>query len=357
MKDDIALQKASFAELPGWETSTLSDFRSAVVRSCAAPESNNSYLPGPLRNLCWSSLCGVVKDKHDETSLKLWLEHNTQPYLITSSFRGEEGLFTGYYEPLVRVSSVQGGRFQYPIYATPHDLVVIEDLDGGQGRRRVVRRDPLNGEETSYYTREAIVAGALQGRAAVLAWADSAVDVFFMQIQGCGVLQYEDGSVVRAGYAATNGHPYYAIGKALIARGAIAREDMSMQAIRSWLAQHPEQTESVLCLNPSYVFFRLHEEDGPIGSQGAPLTAGSSIAVDRRYIPMGAPLWVQTRLPGHQLLQKLMVAQDTGGAIRGVVRGDIFFGSGVDAGELAGKMKFTGKWWILIPKDQIQGDI
>ncbi|HEX6977888.1 MAG TPA: MltA domain-containing protein, partial [Alphaproteobacteria bacterium] len=194
--------------------------------------------------------------------------------------------------------------------------------------------------------------GALEGRNLELVWVADPIDAFFLHIQGSGRVRLADGSTIRVGYAAQNGHPYLAIGRPLIDRGAIPKDKVSMQSIRAWLAANPDEAERIMWLNASYVFFRELEGEGPLGAQGVPLTPGRSLAVDRRHIPLGAPIWLDTTLPteGTPPFRRLMVAQDTGGAIRGPLRGDVFWGHGSDAAERAGRMRSTGRMWILLPR-------
>ncbi|MEX2454364.1 MAG: MltA domain-containing protein, partial [Rhodospirillaceae bacterium] len=203
-----------------------------------------------------------------------------------------------------------------------------------------------------YHDRGGIEAGALRGRSLELAWVDSAADAFFLHIQGSGRIRLPDGSILRVGYADANGHVYTAIGRDLIARGAIPREEMSMQAIRTWLAAHPDEGIELMRSNRSFVFFRELTGPGPVGAQGVPLTPGRSLAVDRNLLPLGVPVWLDTTLPDANgtPFRRLMVAQDTGGAIRGAVRGDVFWGAGAEAADRAGKMKQTGRYWLLRPR-------
>ena len=209
-----------------------------------------------------------------------------------------------------------------------------------------------------YADRAAIDAGALAGRELELLWVDDPVDRFFLEIQGSGQVRLPDGETVRVGYADQNGRPYRAIGKDLIESGAIPREQMSMQAIRAWLEANPKQAPAMMAKNPSYVFFteltELAAASGPLGAQGVPLTPGRSLAVDRKFLPLGAPIWVDTVAPeprGRAPVARLLVAQDTGGAIRGPVRGDVFWGAGPQAEHLAGHMKSPGRLFILLPRE------
>ena len=203
--------------------------------------------------------------------------------------------------------------------------------------------------------RAAIATGALAGAAPVIAWVDDPVDAFFLHVQGSGRIALAGGGMLRVGYAGKNGHAYVSIGRALIERGALARADVSLQSIRAWLAANPGEAAAVLALNPSYVFFRELHGEGPLGAQGVPLTPGRSLAVDRRFLPLGAPLWLDVMAPASdpaaadRRLRRLVIAQDTGGAIRGPLRGDLFWGFGAEAESVAGRMKHPGGYVLLLP--------
>jgi membrane-bound lytic murein transglycosylase A len=203
-----------------------------------------------------------------------------------------------------------------------------------------------------YENRAAIESGALRGRGLEMLWVDDPVDAFFLQIQGSGRVMLEDGTSLRIGYAGQNGHPYVAIGRELIARGALTREAVSMPAIRDWLRANPQEADAVMNRNPSFVFFRELDGDGPVGAQGVALTPGRSLAVDRSFVPYGVPVWLDAEDPvdGEVRVQRLLVAQDTGGAIRGPVRGDVFWGHGPEAEHRAGLMKSRGRYFLLLPK-------
>jgi len=213
----------------------------------------------------------------------------------------------------------------------------------------------VSGNLKPYEDRKAIVEGALDPRNLEIVWVDDPVDAFFLQIQGSGRVTLEDGRVMRLGYAGQNGHPYVAIGRELIARGALTRETVSMQSIRAWLAANPAEAAALMNANPSYVFFRELPGDGPVGAQGAALTPLRSLAVDRRFVPLGTPVWLDAEHPdpGTARLRRLVVAQDVGGAIRGPVRGDLFWGHGDAAADLAGRMKSPGRYYLLLPKGLI----
>ena len=278
---------------------------------------------------------------------------------ITSA---RHGLFTGYYEPLLRGSRARSSRYRVPLYRRPPDIVQVdlgrfrEDLRGRRlaGRLRGATLEP-------YDDRRSITAGALRGRGLELVWVDDPIAAFFLQIQGSGQIELDTGERLRLGYAAQNGHPYFAIGRELIERGELTRETVSLQSIRAWLLEHPDEAQDVMALNASYVFFRTIEGDGPIGSQGVALTPGRSLAVDRTFVPLGVPLWLETTAPtvgnsaaegavDQSPVRRLVVAQDTGGAIRGPVRGDLFWGAGSEAEEIAGRMNSEGRYWLLLPR-------
>jgi membrane-bound lytic murein transglycosylase A len=281
------------------------------------------------------------------------------------------GLFTGYFEPLLHGARDSSARYATPLYRRPPDLVTVDlgrfapDLDGRTVAGRVVE-DADEGDAggggprlVPYFDRAAIAGGALRGRGLELVWVDDPVDAFFLEIQGSGRVELPSGEVLRVGYAAANGRPYRAIGRDLIALGALTRATVSLQTIRAWLAAHPARADSVLHLNPSYVFFqRLRDLPlhlGPMGAQRVPLTPGRSLAVDRRYLPLGVPLWLDASAPtpdgdGTRTLRRLVVAQDTGGAIRGAVRGDVFWGAGPEARAVAGRMQHPGRLVVLLPR-------
>lgn len=279
--------------------------------------------------------------------------------LLRSTGRDGRGevLFTGYYEPVLPARRTPEGGFTHPLWALPRDLVTVDLADFGieSDPARLVGRVE-SGRLLPYPERDAIDHhGALDGRAAPIAFLADPVDAFLLHVQGSGTLELPDGSRTRVGYAGSNGRPYRSIGRLLIDEGRIPAEQMSMQAIRSWLAANPEELRRVLGSNPSYVFFRpLSAEDGPLGCFGVPLVAHRSVAVDRRLVPAPVPGWLRTRLPipggGAAPVRRFVVSLDTGGAIRGPGRVDVFFGSGDDAGELAGRTAHLGELYLLLPR-------
>jgi membrane-bound lytic murein transglycosylase A len=358
----MELRETTFAELPGWGEDAAAEALPALRRSC------ESWLAKPAdtpvgrdavggRVASWQPLCAAVAalPAGDGATLRALLERELRPLAVTN--RGEAaGLFTGYYEPTLRGSRTRGGRFTVPLYLRPPELVQVElgafreDL-AGKRVAGMVREGTL----VPYHDRAAIEEGALAGRGLELVWVDDPVDAFFLQIQGSGLIELEQGGTLRAGYAAQNGHPYLAIGRELVARGAMTLERVSMQSIAEWLRANPEEAVEVMRKNASYVFFRELGEEGPLGSMGVVLTPGRSLAIDPLFLPMGAPLWLDTTYPAEaggagRPLRRLVVAQDTGGAIQGPVRGDVFWGPGEEAAELAGRMRQEGRLWLLLPR-------
>jgi len=334
------LTPAAFDDLPGWKEDDPSAALSAFLRSCRR-------LPSPA--------CEAAA-RVPPGSARAFFEANFQPFAVSAG-DDPEGLFTGYYEPLLRGSRKRSDRFRVPLYIRPPDLVTVdlgdfrEELKGQRIAGRVEE-----GALVPYPDRKAIEEGALSGKDLELVWVDDPVDAFFLQIQGSGRVRLDDGTEMRVGYAAQNGHPYFAIGKDLVERGAMSREEVSMQSIRRWLEQNPDLADDVMARNASYVFFEELKGEGPLGAQGVPLTPGRSLAVDLKHWSLGVPVWLDTRAPSprenepDRPLRRLMIAQDTGGAIRGVVRGDVFWGHGEQAAEVAGRMKHPGRMWVLLPR-------
>jgi membrane-bound lytic murein transglycosylase A len=365
----LQLEAISFVELEGWEQDDPSVALDAFRRSCAklaaepdtlrmAADPAIAPLAGTVEG--WRGACGAAAEPASLDGARTFFEDWFQPYLATD--RGQPlGLFTGYYEPLLHGSRRFGGAYTVPLYRAPDDLIRVDlgrfkpELAGQAITGRV------DGQQfVPYFARAEIDAGALEGSDLELVWVDDPIGRFFLQIQGSGQIQLDDGARIRIGYAGQNGHQYHAIGRDLVALGAMTTEEVSLQSIRDWLIAHPEQADAIMARNGSYVFFRERPEldpaEGPIGAQGVPLTAGRSLAVDPRYIPLGAPVWLETSVPwpeGEGPLRRLMVAQDSGGAIKGPVRGDVFWGTGARAEAIAGRMRGQGRYVVLLPKAAI----
>jgi len=266
----------------------------------------------------------------------------------------DTGLITGYYEPLLKGSRRRSERFAYPIYAPPDDMLEVDMSELFPELRGRIAYGRLEGKRVvPYFNRAEIDAGKAHLEGKVLLWVENPVELFFLQIQGSGRIELEDGTHVKIGYAAQNGHPYASIGRRLIDMGELTPERASMQDIKAWAEKNPERLPIVLGHNPSYVFFRELPDtiSGPVGALGVPLTNEYSIAVDRKTVPLGVPVFLATTQPNSsEPLNRLMFAQDTGGAIKGAVRADFFWGFGDLAGAKAGRMKQSGRMWILFPK-------
>lgn len=346
----IATLKATdWSALTGWTDDNILPAWDAFLRSCTV------LMSRPL----WQEICtqAASMQQPDGVALRQFFESRFVPHQVLNSDGGSDGLITGYYEPLLKGSRKPSGRYRYPLYATPDELLVVDLGEVYPELKNMRLRGRLQGRKVvPYYSRAEIengmgkAAASLQGRE--LVWVEDAVELFFLQIQGSGRVELENGEIMRAGYAEQNGHPYKSIGRLLVERGELALEKASMQGIKAWGQKNPDKLNELLQQNPSYVFFRELPADlpGPLGALGVPLTAGRSLAVDPRAIPQGAPVFLATTWPdsGRQL-QRLMVAQDTGGAIKGGVRADFFWGFGPEAGNQAGKMKQSGKMWVLMP--------
>lgn len=337
---------SNWEALPDWQTLDLQPSWSAFLQSCRALKNK----PG------WQETCARADGlaQPDNAALRGFFEQGFTPYQVFNQDGSEQGLITGYYEPRLTGSRVRTERFRYPLYAAPDDLLTI-DLGEVYPQLKDLRlRGRLQGKRiVPYFSRADIDGGkaALQGRE--LFWVDDAVELFFLQIQGSGRIELPDGSLVKVGYAEQNGHPYVSIGRKLIDMGELKAEEASMQGIKSWAEKNPEKLGALLAQNPSYVFFRELPDglSAPLGALGVPLTNEYSIAIDPRTIPLGAPVLLSTTYPNSaEPLNRLMLAQDTGGAIRGAVRADFFWGFGEQAGAQAGRMKQRGRMWVLFPK-------
>jgi len=336
-----------FAELPGWATNRFDEALGAFLAGCARVRAK-SVLVDP---------CTRARDvPAGEAAARDFFETTFSAYAISSSDGQTEGLITGYYEPVLEGSRTRNARDRYPVFGVPPDMIVVDlaslypDLKHRRLRGRVEGRRLV-----PYYSRAEIEDANDRFEAPVLAWVSDPVALFFLQIQGSGQIAFEDGTRMRLGYADQNGHPYRSLGRTLVERGELSLEQASMQGIQAWAQTHPEQLRAALDSNPSYVFFRVLPElaagEGPIGALGVPLRARASLAVDRRFVPLGAPLYLATTEPlSDAPLERLMVALDTGGAIRGPLRADFYWGSGPEAGALAGRMRQQGRLWLLWPR-------
>lgn len=360
------LEPASFDAFDGWSDDAAGEAITALRRSCAPilrrdPSGAFGNDPRTGTNADWQAICRAAAELGepgaiDDAAARGFFETWFQPYRVIGE-GSSEGLFTGYFEPLLDgdVAPIPGG---VPLRQAPGDIIAVdlgqfsEDFAGEQVRGRLVgnRLEP-------YYSRGEIERGALDGRELEFVWVDDPIRKFFLQIQGSGLVRFADGRLLRVGYADQNGRVYRAIGRDLIEMGALTREEVSLQTIDAWLRANPDRAEEIMDKNPSYVFFTLLGEadalEGPLGAQGVPLQPERSLAVDRRFIPYGAPIWLETTAPfpdGERPFRRLMIAQDTGGAIRGGVRGDVFWGTGDLAEFVAGHMNSRGSYYLMLPR-------
>jgi membrane-bound lytic murein transglycosylase A len=339
------LVPAKFSDLPGWVADDHASALKAFVQSCQALEARDA----------WRSVCQSARKAGaaSPASARRFFETHFQVFRSVNGDGSDEGLITGYYEPLLHGSRKQSARYRFPLYSVPEDLLVVDLAELYPELKGLRLRGRLDGRRVvPYYSRAQIDRQEPALPAKVLYWVDDPVELFFLQVQGSGQIRLDTGERVRVGYGDQNGHPYRSIGRFLIDRGELTIEQASMQGIKAWAQQNPDKLGPVLHHNSSYVFFRELAANlpGPLGALGVPVTAGRSLAVDPRYVPLGAPVYVATTWPNTKRpLQRLMQAQDTGSAIRGAVRGDYFWGYGDQAGVQAGRMQQRGHLWILLP--------
>ena len=305
----------------------------------------------------WQAACNAAinLDKPVQWSILAYFRQYFSVYSTANVDGTDTGTITGYYEPLLRGSRVKTEVFRFPLYTRPTDLITVEltSLFPELANKRV-RGKVVGTKLVPYYPRGEIEVepSPLQGHEMV--WIDDIIDVFFLQIQGSGLVKLENGEQIHVGYDDQNGQPYQSIGRILIERGELTVDKASMQGIKNWAMNNPAKLRELLNSNPSYVFFRELPAGlpGPLGALGVPILAERAVAIDPRFVPLGAPVFLSTTFPNSSRpLNRLMMAQDTGGAIKGGVRADFFWGAGNDAGRQAGAMKQKGKIWVLLPKN------
>ena len=335
-----------FSVLPGWQQDDLRQAWPAFMQSCRVLASRAD----------WAAPCAAARtvDAQDGAAIRGYFEAYFVPNMVRNPDGADVGLVTGYYEAMLYGARKRGGDYQTPLYRVPDDLLTIDlgsvypDLKGRRLRGR------LQGKTVVPYSSRAEIARApLAGKE--LLWVNDPVEAFFLEVQGSGRVQLESGETVRVAYGDQNGHPYKAIGRWFVEQGIMTADQVSAQSIRAWLAANPERRQELFNVNPSYIFFREEKVTdpnvGPRGSLNVPLTPGRSVAIDRTILPLGAPIYLSTTYPKDGApLQRLVMAQDTGGAIRGAVRADFFYGFGPEALENAGLMKQPGQLWVLLPK-------
>lgn len=345
-----AFREASWSELPDWQRDQFDEAWPGVLASCRA-------MRLPEVKTAWAKVCEAalgLGDKPGSARVRGFLETHLRPLQIQNADGSQEGLITGYYEPLIMGSRWKSAKNPVPVHGVPDDMLQL-DLGEVYPETRTMRlRGRVEGRKVvPYLSRAQIEAAGEAFPARVLLWAQDPIDFFFLQVQGSGQVQLADGSRVRIAYADQNGHPYKSIGRWLIDKGELTLAQASAQGIQKWARANPQRLSELLNANPSYVFFReeVANGEGPKGSLGVPLTGGRAIAVDPRTVPLGAPVFMSFAMPDGKPIRRLMLAQDTGGAIRGRVRADFYWGFGDAAGKLAGQMRQQGKMWMLWPKD------
>ncbi len=334
IQEKFVSQPVSFDALSGWQDDNHAQALTAFIQSCGvlgkAPRPQTSQSKIRLNAAQWSAVCKQAKQA-SPASARVFFEQHFTPYRI-SNHSNEQGLFTGYYEPLLYGALKKVGRYIHPVYALP------------EGKT----------QDEVFYTRSEIERGAMTGKAQVLAWVDDPIMLFFMHVQGSGRVQLEDGRQIRLAYAGHNGHDYVGVGKLMKDRGILPAGEVNFFTMREYMRANPAHAAALIEENPRYIFFTINPQQEVIGAAKSPLTPRRSLAVDERYIPYGLPLYLETTLPEKPgrtstAFHRLMVAQDTGSAIKGPVRGDIFFGAGDEAQYDAGLMANQGRYTLLVP--------
>jgi membrane-bound lytic murein transglycosylase A len=332
------LQEVSWEELDGFEKDNLDLSFEVFKQACTKSQKYEN-----LKDICNKANQQEVKD-----SKGFFTEYFT-PYKLLDNNNEQEGLITGYYEPILKGSLVKTEIYKYPIYKTPNNLLTVDFSSLYPELKDYKLRGKIIGNKViPYDSREEIES---QNNLDAICYVDDKVDLFFLHIQGSGKVQLEDKTIINVGYAQQNGRGYYPIGRKLIEEGFITPEDISLQSIKKWLQENPSKMDELLNLNQSYIFFHKSDQTAT-GSLGVPLVANRNLAVDRSYIPLGFPVFIDTTNPlDEKPIQQLMIAADTGGAIKGEIRADFFFGNGEKAEKLAGIMKQKGSLYILIPNN------
>jgi len=330
------LIESTFDELPNWDKQ---DYKKALVsfkNSCKTKKTQKIY----------SDIC--VKAQNI-SNFKEFFTKEFKAYKIVSTLKEDSGLLTGYYEASLNGSRLRHGKFIYPVYERPDDLVVVDlssiypELKNYRLRGRI-----SNGKLVPYYKRSEANSKALNAK--TICYVDSKIDLFFLEVQGSGRVTLDNGETIYVGFSNQNGYRYSSIGKYLVKNGEIKEKEVSLQSIKSWLLNNPSRVDEVLNHNNSMIFFK-QRQTAASGSLGLSLTPNRSIAVDKSYIPLGSMLYLSSTI-GNQPINKIVMAEDTGGAIKGAVRADMFLGFGNDAMSKAGKLKSKLKLWIFMPKDE-----
>ena len=341
------LTPTTFGALPGWQQDDVRQTWPAFMASCGVL---------PSREAEWKAPCAAARSvvATDLGAVRRFFEQYFTPHQVRNPDGSESGLVTGYYEAMLYGSRKRGGAYQTPLYRVPDDLITVDlgSIYPDLKNRRL--RGRLSGKTVvPYASRAEIDRAPFEGKE--LLWVNDPVEAFFLEVQGSGRVQLDSGETVRVGYADQNGHPYKAIGRWFVEQGIMPSNQVSGQSIRAWIAANPARRQALFNVNPSYIFFREEKVSdtnvGPRGALNVPLTPGRSVAIDRSILPLGAPIWLSTTMPQDgATLQRLVMGQDVGGAIRGAVRADFFFGFGPEAVANAGLMKQSGALWVLLPK-------
>jgi len=343
------LHKISIEDIEGFKKDDLSKALKVFIKDCQVSQKNPDL----------KMVCQKAMNKENMQDPESFFTNNFTVYQLLSDEGDDSGLITGYYEPLLQGNYYQTKRYKYPVYATPTDLVTVDLKEVYPSLSNYRLRGKLQGNKiVPYETRADIDAVDYRKNKNLkpICFVDNKIDLFFLQIQGSGKIELPNKRFINVGYGGQNGHPYYAIGKKLLEMNVIEKEDISLQSIKKWLEENPEQIDEILHLNKSYVFFTKNQKTAT-GSLGTELTANRNLAVDRRNVPLGFPVFINTTNPiTDEPINKLMVAADTGGAIKGKIRADLFFGNGPQAKELAGKMKQQGKLFIFLPNTIIENE-
>ena len=350
---DVSFEPVRFADLPGWENDDHSAALVAFLKSCDCLEDRSAGIDTALEGLIGAARSAEGNPRAARCFFESWFD----PHRIVHS--RSNGLLTGYYEPVLPGSRTRYGRYQVPIYRRPADLenLVNESMRGAAGEALTHARRTEEGRLVPYPTRAEIESGALSGCGLELVYLADAVDAFFVHIQGSALIAFEDGSSVRLSYDGKNGHPYTSIGRYLVKAGVFAAEEITLDVLKGWLRADPERAQQVMWQNASYIFFREltgTEAKSALGAEQIPLTAGRSLAVDASVYRLGLPIYVVAPELNHTAeggpFQRLMIAQDVGSAIKGPERGDIYFGTGDDAGRWAGMTRHAGNFFALLPR-------
>jgi membrane-bound lytic murein transglycosylase A len=340
-EETVEFKPVRFSDIESWADDDHEAAFRALLKSCRRMKQPDAACEAAL----------ALGDDATRDAARTFFETHYVPHEVVG---GAPGFVTGYYEPEVKGARERGQDYDVPVYARPDDLLTLKaDDERARFNETItgVRKTP--GGEVPYFTRAEIDGGALSGRGLELLYLDDPVELFFMQVQGSGRVRLADGQVLRLGFAAKNGHPYTSIGKRLVEMDEGKPADLTMQGVKAWLRADPERARKLMHENRSYVFFREIDGDGPIGAQGVALTPERSLAVDTEYHALGLPVFVAApdlAAPDGTTFRRLMVAQDVGSAIRGPERGDIFWGSGEAAGEIAGRTRHSAKFTVLLPK-------